>query len=65
MVSRVETQVSYLSKKVPAEKREENEEKLNEFKFKNSRKIRYQKETAPNLKRMMMGNFAALLEGLN
>lgn len=42
MVERVETQVTYLSKKVPAEKREEYVEKLNEFKFKNSRKIRYQ-----------------------
>ena len=37
---------------------------MNEFKFKNARKIRFQKETAPNLKRMMMGNFAALLEGI-
>jgi hypothetical protein len=43
MVKRVETQVTYLSKKVPAEKREEYQEKLNEFKFKNSREIRYQK----------------------
>jgi hypothetical protein len=29
MVERVETQVTYLSKKVPAEKREEYQEKLN------------------------------------
>ena len=65
LVERVETQIGYAGRKVPQEKRQEFMEKLEAFKFKNARKIKYQKEAKPNLKRMMVSNFSALLEGLN
>lgn len=64
-VQRLEAQWNYRNKRIPEEERQENLEKLNEFRFANARRIRYQSEEPPNLKRMMMGNFAALVESLN